>query len=166
MSEPTPQGNGNSITLFTIGFAGKTAQDFFSKLRNARVRRLIDVRLNNVSQLAGFTKKKDLEYFLHAIANIEYAHYQDLAPTSDILDRFKKKGEMDWAEYERLFNLLLHHAAPKSITTAPNSINPACCAASRPPRTATAASSPNTCSGPGATSLSFTFEVEPCHSWF
>ncbi len=113
MSGPTPQGNGNSITLFTIGFAGKTAEEFFSKLQSAGVKRLIDVRLNNVSQLAGFTKRKDLEYFLRVIAKIEYLHYQDLAPTSDILDRFKKKGEMDWAEYERLFNLLLEQRRPE-----------------------------------------------------
>jgi uncharacterized protein (DUF488 family) len=103
----------NRINLYTIGFAGKSAEEFFGKLQSAGVRRLIDVRLNNVSQLAGFTKKKDLEYFLRAIAGIEYAHYQDLAPTSDILDRFKKKGEMNWDEYERLFNTLLQQRRPE-----------------------------------------------------
>jgi uncharacterized protein (DUF488 family) len=102
-----------TIRLFTIGFAGKSAQTFFETLQNAGVKRLIDVRLNNVSQLAGFTKKKDLEYFLRTIANIEYLHYEDLAPTADILDRFKKKGEMDWPEYERLFNLLLDERQPE-----------------------------------------------------
>jgi len=101
------------IRLFTIGFAGKSAQTFFETLQNAGVKRLIDVRLNNVSQLAGFTKKKDLEYFLRVIANIEYLHYEDLAPTADILDRFKKKGEMDWPEYERLFNSLLEERRPE-----------------------------------------------------
>jgi uncharacterized protein (DUF488 family) len=101
------------ITLFTIGFAGKTAEEFFGKLQRAGVKRLIDVRLNNVSQLAGFTKKKDLEYFLRVIGNIEYLHHEDLAPTADILDRFKKKGEMDWPEYERLFNQLLRERKPQ-----------------------------------------------------
>jgi uncharacterized protein (DUF488 family) len=101
------------IKLFTIGFAGKTAQAFFEKLRDAGVKRLIDVRLNNVSQLAGFTKKKDLEYFLRVIAGIQYLHYEDLAPTADILDRFKKKGEMDWDEYDRLFNELLEERRPE-----------------------------------------------------
>jgi uncharacterized protein (DUF488 family) len=112
MSEPTAKAATTPIRLFTIGFAGKSAQEFFEKLQNAGVKRLIDVRLNNVSQLAGFTKKKDLEYFLKAIANIEYRHYEDLAPTPDILDRFKKKGEMEWAEYERLFNHLLEQRHP------------------------------------------------------
>ena len=102
-----------TVSLFTIGFAGKPAESFFSKLKQAGVRRLIDVRLNNVSQLAGFTKKKDLEYFLGVIAGIEYRHYEDLAPTPDILDRFKKKGEMDWEEYERLFNELLADRRPE-----------------------------------------------------
>jgi uncharacterized protein (DUF488 family) len=99
--------------VFTIGFAGKTAEQFFEKLQTAGVKRLIDVRLNNVSQLAGFTKKRDLEYFLRAIAKIEYFHYEDLAPTADILDRFKKKQEMDWEEYQRLFNLLLEQRRPE-----------------------------------------------------
>jgi uncharacterized protein (DUF488 family) len=123
MSEP--------ITLFTIGFAGKTAQEFFQLLQNAGVKRLIDVRLNNVSQLAGFTKKKDLEYFLRAIAGIEYLHYADLAPTPDILDRFKKKGEMDWAEYERLFNLLLQERKPEEHHR-PEEFDQACMLCSEP----------------------------------
>ena len=114
MNDMNATRNAKPITLYTIGFAGKTAQDFFEKLEKAGVKRLIDVRLNNVTQLAGFTKKKDLEYFLRTIAGIDYAHYEDLAPTADILDRFKKKGEMDWAEYERLFNLLLDQRKPEA----------------------------------------------------
>jgi uncharacterized protein (DUF488 family) len=124
VNEPTSTTT-SPVTLFTIGFAGKTAHDFFEKLQKAGVKRLIDVRLNNVSQLAGFTKKKDLEYFLRAIGNIEYRHYEDLAPTSDILDRFKKKGEMDWAEYERLFNLLLEQRQPEVHHT-PEEFDHAC----------------------------------------
>jgi len=115
----------STIRLFTIGFAGKTAEVFFEKLRGVGVKRLIDVRLNNVSQLAGFTKKKDLEYFLRVIAGIEYRHYEDLAPTADILDRFKKKGEMDWAEYDRLFNLLLEERRPEE-THKPFEFDEAC----------------------------------------
>lgn len=113
------------IKLFTIGFAAKNAEQFFGKLEGAGVKRLIDVRLNNVSQLAGFTKKKDLEYFLRVIGGIEYRHYSDLAPTSDILDRFKKKGEMDWSEYERLFNLLLQERKPEQHHT-PDEFDYAC----------------------------------------
>ncbi|HET6246343.1 MAG TPA: DUF488 domain-containing protein [Tepidisphaeraceae bacterium] len=113
MNEVTKDVGSAPIRLFTIGFAGKSAQGFFEKLQDAGVKSLIDVRLNNVSQLAGFTKKKDLEYFLRVISGIKYFHYEDLAPTADILDRFKKKGEMDWREYDRLFNLLLEERRPE-----------------------------------------------------
>jgi len=90
------------MKIFTIGFTKKSAETFFTRLRNAGVRRLVDVRLNNVSQLAGFTKRDDLRYFTKAICNIDYVHILDLAPTQDILDAYKKqKG--DWGLYERQF---------------------------------------------------------------
>ena len=67
---------------------------------------MIDVRLNNVSQLAGFTKKEDLRYFTKAICNIDYVHAPDMAPTGAILDAYKKqKG--DWELYERQFISLI-----------------------------------------------------------
>jgi uncharacterized protein (DUF488 family) len=91
-----------AIKLFTIGFTGKSAQQFFEILRRAGVRRLVDTRLNNVSQLAGFTKKRDLEYFLRVIADIDYNHDAQLAPTKKILDDYKKH-RIDWAEYDRNF---------------------------------------------------------------
>lgn len=103
----------NKITIFTIGFAGKSAKEFFEKLQKAGVKRLIDVRLNNVSQLAGFTKRRDLEYFLQVIADIDYAHYDDLAPTKDILDSFKKMKEIDWSDYERRFTRLMNEREPE-----------------------------------------------------
>lgn len=82
------------LRLFTIGFTQKTARQFFTTLLNANVRRVIDVRLNNVSQLAAFTKRADLEYFLQTIGQIDYFHRPDLAPTQDILDAYKKhKGD-------------------------------------------------------------------------
>ncbi|MBI5772213.1 MAG: DUF488 domain-containing protein [Verrucomicrobia bacterium] len=90
------------IELFTIGFTRKTACDFFTSLKGAGVKRVVDVRLNNNSQLAGFSKKDDLAYFLKNIAGIEYLHAPELAPTADILDAYKKhKG--DWGIYERAF---------------------------------------------------------------
>src|SRR5919202_2648321 len=92
----------NSISLYTIGFTKKSAQQFFDTLIKAGVRRVVDTRLNNVSQLAGFTKRPDLEYFLNKIGNIEYVHLLDLAPTKDILDAYKKKGS-DWSTYEKQF---------------------------------------------------------------
>jgi uncharacterized protein (DUF488 family) len=94
------------ITIFTMGFAKKSARDFFEKLKGAGVRKLVDIRLNNVSQLAGFTKKADLEYFLKAILGIEYEHITLLAPTADLLNEYKaNKG--DWAVYEESFKRLL-----------------------------------------------------------
>ncbi|MDY6898601.1 MAG: DUF488 domain-containing protein [Cyanobacteriota bacterium] len=95
-----------SINLYTIGFTKKTAQQFFETLVNSGVKRVIDTRLNNVSQLAGFAKRKDLEYFLKSIGNIEYVHILDMAPTKDILDEYKKnKG--DWETYEQKFLRLI-----------------------------------------------------------
>jgi uncharacterized protein (DUF488 family) len=90
------------MKLFTIGFTKKSAKKFFTELKDAGVKRLVDVRLNNVSQLAGFTKKDDLRYFTEAICGIDYVHVPALAPTADILDAYKKhKG--DWNLYERQF---------------------------------------------------------------
>nr|WP_034935457.1 DUF488 domain-containing protein [Gloeocapsa sp. PCC 73106] len=94
------------INLLTIGFTQKTAQDFFELLTKNKVKKVIDVRLNNVSQLAGFTKKQDFPYFLEKIAQIEYLHELDLAPTQSILTEYKKnKG--DWSIYEQKFLQLM-----------------------------------------------------------
>jgi uncharacterized protein (DUF488 family) len=94
------------MKLFTIGFTKKTAESFFSGLKGAGVKRLVDVRLNNVSQLAGFAKRDDLSYFTRTITHIDYVHFPQLAPTQELLDAFKKhKGS--WEEYERKFIDLL-----------------------------------------------------------
>jgi uncharacterized protein (DUF488 family) len=92
----------HNINLFTIGFTQKTAQEFFELLTKAGVKRIIDTRLNNVSQLAGFAKRQDLKYFLKQIADIEYIHLLDLAPSKDILEPYKKK-QTDWQTYEKSF---------------------------------------------------------------
>ncbi len=92
--------------MFTIGFTKKSAREFFTKLKEAGVRRLVDIRLNNKSQLAGFTKKEDLAYFLQEIGGIEYVHQPELAPTQDILDDYKKK-KGDWQTYETKFLKLM-----------------------------------------------------------
>ena len=91
------------MTIFTIGFTKKSAETFFTLLKKTGVRRLIDVRLNNVSQLAGFTKKDDLRYFTKVICNVDYLHLAELAPTAEILDPYKKAKNGDWALYERQF---------------------------------------------------------------
>jgi len=96
------------MKIFTIGFTNKKAEQFFEKLRRAGVKRIVDVRLNNVSQLAGFSKKDDLRYFLREIVGIDYVHVPDLAPTKEMLDAYKKnKG--DWSVYERQFLELMQH---------------------------------------------------------
>ena len=94
------------MKLFTIGFTKKTAEDFFEMLRKSGTKRVVDVRLNNISQLAGFAKKNDLVYFLEKICNVEYVHTPELAPTKDILDDYKKK-KGDWKIYEKKFLALM-----------------------------------------------------------
>lgn len=90
------------MKLFTIGFTKKSAEAFFTKLKLSGAKRVVDVRLNNVSQLAGFAKRNDLEFFLREICHMDYVHVPELAPTQDILDEYKKnKG--DWAVYEQKF---------------------------------------------------------------
>ena len=98
----TDEQRASPMRTFTIGFTKKNAEEFFTKLRDAGVRRVVDVRLNNVSQLAGFAKRDDLRYFLRAIHGIDYVHLPELAPTADILDAYKKHGG-DWAVYEEKF---------------------------------------------------------------
>ena len=90
------------MRIFTIGFTKTTAEKFFSRLQKAGVKQMVDVRLNNVSQLAGFAKKDDLRYFLKTICSIDYAHRPELAPTQDMLDAYKKDGG-NWDDYERKF---------------------------------------------------------------
>ena len=94
------------MKVFTIGFAKKTAKQFFGLLQGSGAKRLVDVRLNNSSQLAGFTKRDDLQYFLKAICGMEYVHLPELAPTQEMLEAYKTK-QVDWAEYERDFTSLL-----------------------------------------------------------
>src|SRR5688500_9355718 len=90
------------MKIHTIGFTKKTAEEFFETLRISGAKRVVDVRLNNVSQLAGFAKKQDLAYFLRKICGMEYVHVPLLAPTQDILDAYKKR-KGDWQIYERSF---------------------------------------------------------------
>jgi uncharacterized protein (DUF488 family) len=92
--------------VLTIGFTRTTAQNFFGRLGKAGVRKVIDVRLHNTSQLAGFAKADDLAYFLNAIGRMEYAHAPLLAPTEDMLAEYKKQ-RADWAEYEHRFRALM-----------------------------------------------------------
>ena len=92
--------------IFTIGFTKKTAEEFFSLLEKNSVTEIIDVRLNNTSQLAGFSKFPDIKFFLQKIANINYRHEKIFAPTEDILNNYKKKI-IDWADYEKEFEKIM-----------------------------------------------------------
>lgn len=94
------------MRLFTIGFTKRDAENFFTTLNRAGVKRVIDVRLNNVSQLAGFSKRDDLRYFLKAICGIDYRQVLELAPTQEMLDQYKKMDH-DWESYENKFRSLI-----------------------------------------------------------
>ena len=94
------------MEIYTIGFTQTTAEHFFGRLADAKIRRLLDVRLNNTSQLAGFAKAADLPYFLRELAAAAYEHQPLLAPTKELLDAYKKR-KGDWSDYERDFLALM-----------------------------------------------------------
>lgn len=103
--------------LCTIGFAGKTAEEFFTLLRGAGVQQLIDVRQNRGGQLSGFAKHPDLSFFLRAVEKIDYAHEPLLAPPSDLLKSYRK-GK-DWSAYEVAFlKEMKERGVPESVDTA------------------------------------------------
>jgi uncharacterized protein (DUF488 family) len=86
------------MEIYSIGFTQKSASEFFETLKAHGIERLLDVRLNNTSQLAGFAKQADLVYFLKEICGAEYEHEPLLAPTQVMLDTYKKK-KGDWNVY-------------------------------------------------------------------
>ncbi|MBD0350894.1 MAG: DUF488 domain-containing protein [Flavisolibacter sp.] len=94
------------IKLYTIGFTGKSAEQFFTLLKGAAVRKIVDTRINNVSQLSGFAKGSDLQFFAREIGNIKYERNIDFAPTKELLARYRNK-KLSWEEYEvEYLNLL------------------------------------------------------------
>ena len=110
------------MKIFTIGFTKKSARTFFTTLRESGALRVVDVRLNNVSQLAGFAKKDDLQFFLREISHMDYVHLPILVPTAEILDTYKKKslclaGDGNRSKELGLYNFLgydITHAWPTS----------------------------------------------------
>jgi uncharacterized protein (DUF488 family) len=90
------------VQIFTIGFTKKSAEAFFTALRESGARRVVDVRLNNVSQLAGFSKRDDLRYFLREICGMDYVQLPELTPSPELLDGYRKR-KVDWATYEQVF---------------------------------------------------------------
>ena len=101
------------IKLYTIGFTGKSAEKFFDLLKKAEVKKIIDTRINNVSQLSGFAKGTDLKFFAKEIGNISYEHDIDFAPTKDLLADYRSK-KITWQEYEKEYLNLLDLRKVKS----------------------------------------------------
>ena len=102
------------MKIYTIGFTQKSAEQFFTLLKQNNVKTLLDVRLNNVSQLAGFAKGRDLKYFLSEILNVKYVHDLSFSPTKEILDSYKKK-DITWSEYEDKYRELLSKRNIKNV---------------------------------------------------
>lgn len=94
------------IKLFTIGFTKKSAEQFFELLKKNGVKKIVDIRINNSSQLAGFAKGTDLAYFAKSINNIGYIHIPDFAPTKELLSDYQNK-KIDWLSYQKIFLSLI-----------------------------------------------------------
>ena len=95
------------MKVYTIGFTQKSAKDFFGLIKRNEIELLIDIRLNNVSQLAGFAKGKDLEYFLKEICGCKYVHDDLFAPTKELLDDYRAK-KISWTKYEEIFAKIIN----------------------------------------------------------
>jgi len=98
--------NERTTRIFTIGYASRNAREFFTILKQAGIRKVIDVRLYNTSRLAGFTKRQDIEYFLQAIVGANYVHLPIMAPTKQLLNDYKK-GLISWQQYETQFKAII-----------------------------------------------------------
>ena len=96
----------DKIHLYTIGFTKKTAEQFFNLLLDNGVKRIVDIRINNSSQLAGFAKGADLQYFVRVIGNMDYVYMEDFAPTKALLSDYQNK-RIDWDEYQKTYHNLL-----------------------------------------------------------
>lgn len=94
------------MTIYTIGFTQKSAEQFFESIKRNGIELLIDVRLNNKSQLAGFSKGSDLAYFLEQICRTKYVHCDEYAPSKELLSAYQK-GAVTWEEYEKQFDAIM-----------------------------------------------------------
>jgi len=94
------------MEIYSIGLTQKTAEQFFTRLKSAGIRLLLDVRLNNISQLAGFAKRGDLAFFLQEICGAKYVHEPLLAPTQEMLKAYRSKSA-SWEEYDAMFLALM-----------------------------------------------------------
>ncbi|HEX8846542.1 MAG TPA: DUF488 domain-containing protein [Pyrinomonadaceae bacterium] len=122
--ESSRPNNCESRRLYTIGFTNKSARDFFELLQMHNVRKIIDTRINNVSQLSGFAKGKDLEFFARAIGGIDYCHELNFAPTKELLESYRKK-QISWDEYAAEYRKLLESRKVENQVTIED-LNQAC----------------------------------------
>ena len=99
--------DGVDMKLFTIGFTGKNAEKFFSLLESSEANKLIDIRINRTSQLAGFAKEQGLEFFLPKIVGMRYQVWDDLAPTKELLASYRDK-EILWEEFAQKYQDLIN----------------------------------------------------------
>ena len=92
--------------LYTMGYTQKTAEKLFNLLSEHEIKRLMDIRLHNNTQLAGFTKQNNFKYFIERLSDIEYRHIPLMAPSKDIFDDYMKNG-LEWEGYELRFKRLI-----------------------------------------------------------
>ncbi len=118
------------MEIHTIGFTHKSAEEFFGLLRGASIRHLLDIRLHNSSQLAGFTKQADLAYFLREICAASYEHQPLLAPTAEILKAYRQ--DKDWEAYERRFRALLCTRRAETLYSSESLLTPTVLLCSEP----------------------------------
>ena len=103
------------MNIYTIGFTQKSAEDFFTLIASNNIKRIVDVRINNTSQLSGFAKRDDLSFFLSRLTQAEYVHLPELAPTKELLATYQKK-KLSWTQYEEEFlNLMAKRNIEKNI---------------------------------------------------
>lgn len=100
------------MKVATIGFTKKSAEQFFGLLKDAGIQTVVDIRLHNNSQLAGFAKGRDLPFFLRELVDAEYVHVPELAPTPELLERYRE--DKDWQVYEQDFVRMLDEAEPQA----------------------------------------------------
>ncbi|MFH1337594.1 MAG: DUF488 domain-containing protein [Nanoarchaeota archaeon] len=102
--------------LFTIGFTKKSLEQFLELLKKNKISVVIDIRLNNTSQLAGFAKADDLRYILEEFSGIKYQHITEFAPSKKIFDDYKKNK--NWKKYEKAYkNLILQRKLKSKLLT-------------------------------------------------
>lgn len=119
-----------AVKLFTIGFTRKSAEEFFDLLEGAGVQRVVDIRLHNTSQLAGFTKQDDLRFFLDQVAGIEYVHLPILAPSEELMQDYRKK-RIPFPEFRKRFlDLMAERKIEKAVS--PRVLHGGCLLCSEP----------------------------------